>query len=259
MLVLPGTAGGGGGATNTGSAFISLKPLAQRAGVTQVIARLRRKLAAVPGATLFLQAVQDIRVGGRQSNAEYEYTLSADSTADHYRWGPRLTALLQHDPNLADVNSDQQQSGISTNLVIDRSTASRLGLTPSQIDNTLYDAFGQRQVSVIYSAQDQYHVIMEVAPRWWQDPQTLRLIYVSTAGATASGTGATQLGSGSVTASAGSGSTSGTSGTGSSGASGTTSTGGTSSGAVSAVSTTGFVGRAARGPQRRLELHRQCR
>jgi multidrug efflux pump len=142
----------------------------------------------VPGARLFLTPIQDIRVGGRQSNAAYQYTLQADSSADLYEWSPKLVTALEHNAVLQDVNSDQQQKGLETDLVIDRATASRLGVNATQIDNTLYDAFGQRQVSTIYSAQNQYHVIMEVAPRYWQSPQTLRDIYVSTSGGIASGT-----------------------------------------------------------------------
>ncbi|WP_428491987.1 efflux RND transporter permease subunit [Rhodopila sp.] len=184
-----GSGGGGGAAqTNTGSVFVALKPLAQRDGVDAVMSRLRRKLAVVPGARLFLVPIQDINVGGRQSNAAYQYTLQADSTAELYQWAPKLVTALEHDPVLRDVNSDQQQKGLETDLVIDRATASRLGVNAAQIDNTLYDAFGQRQVSTIYSAQNQYHVIMEVAPRYWQSPESLRQIYISTSGGNASGT-----------------------------------------------------------------------
>ncbi|WP_428532351.1 efflux RND transporter permease subunit [Rhodopila sp.] len=184
-----GSGGGGGAAqTNTGSVFVALEPLAQRDGIDAVMSRLRRKLAVVPGARLFLVPIQDINVGGRQSNAAYQYTLQADSTAELYEWAPKLVTELEHDPMLRDVNSDQQQKGLETDLVIDRATASRLGVNAAQIDNTLYDAFGQRQVSTIYSAQNQYHVIMEVAPSYWQSPETLRQIYVSTAGGNASGT-----------------------------------------------------------------------
>jgi multidrug efflux pump len=183
-------AGGGGGAaqTNTGSVFIALKPLSQRDGIDAVMTRLRRKLAVVAGARLFLTPIQDIRVGGRSSNAAYQYTLQADDSAELYEWSPKLVAALEHDPVLRDVNSDQQQKGLQTDLVIDRASASRLGVNASQIDNTLYDAFGQRQVSTIYSAQNQYHVIMEVAPRYWQSSATLKDIYVSTSGGNASGT-----------------------------------------------------------------------
>ena len=139
--------GGGGGQTNTGMVFVALKNLGQRPAIGQVIAGLRSKLSVVPGARLFLQPIQDIRVGGRQSNAAYQYTLQADNTAALYEWTPKLVAALEHDPMLRDVNSDQQQKGLETDLVIDRATASRLGVSASQIDNTLYDAFGQRQVS----------------------------------------------------------------------------------------------------------------
>ncbi len=179
--------GGGGGQTNTGQSFVSLKPTGERGDIDGVMARLRRKLGAVAGARLFLQAGQDLRIGGRQSNAAYQYTLQADNSATLYEWGPKLVAALERDPALTDVNSDQQQKGLETDILIDRATASRLGVSASQIDNTLYDAFGQRQVSTIYSAQNQYHVIMEVAPRYWQNPATLHDIFVSTSGGTASG------------------------------------------------------------------------
>jgi multidrug efflux pump len=191
--------GGGGGSTNTGSVFVALKPLADRAGIDQVMTGLRRKLASVPGARLFLVPIQDIRVGGRSSNAAYQYTLQADSSALLYEWAPKLLAALEHDPVLADVNSDQQQKGLETDLVIDRTTASRLGVTAAQIDNTLYDAFGQRQVSTIYSAQNQYHVVMEVEPRYWQTPDSLNGIFVSTSGGGAKGTETTNAVIGTVT------------------------------------------------------------
>jgi multidrug efflux pump len=189
----------GGRATNSGFTFIALKPLAQRhISADRVIARLRGKLARVPGGRLFLQPVQDIRVGGRQSNAQYQYTLQADSSAELYEWAPKLAAALQDKPDLADVNSDQQQKGLETELVLDRPTAARLGLTPNAIDNTLYDAFGQRDVSTIYNPLNQYHVVMEVAPQYWQSPDTLKDIYVSTSGGTASGTQTTNAPAGTV-------------------------------------------------------------
>jgi len=184
-----GGSGGGRSSTNTGSVYVALKPLSQRSvSADQVIGRLRRKLAAIPGARLFLQAVQDIHVGGRQSNAEYQYTLQGDTPEELNEWTPKLLAVLQKSHVLTDVNSDLQQAGLETVVQIDRDTASRLGITPVQIDNTLYDAFGQRQVSTIYSAVNQYHVVMEVAPRYWQDPESLKGIYVSTAGGNPSGT-----------------------------------------------------------------------
>ena len=191
----------GGRQTNSGFVFIGLKPLSQRSlSADRVIARLRPRLAQVAGARLFLQAVQDIRVGGRQSNAQYQYTLQADDSAELYKWAPLLTTELQKAPQLADVNSDQQQGGLETDITYDRATAARLGVTPAAIDATLYDAFGQRQVSTIFNALNQYHVVMEVAPRYWQNPQTLRDIWVSTSGgATASGSLSTNAPGGTVT------------------------------------------------------------
>jgi multidrug efflux pump len=183
-------AGSGGGAsqTNTGSVYVLLKPLAQRKlSSDEVIARLRPQLAKIPGGRLYLQTVQDIRIGGRQSNAQYQFTLQADKVDDLTEWGPKLVAALQESPVIADVNSDQQQKGLETEIHYDRSTAARLGLTLGQIDSTLYDAFGQRQVSTIFNALNQYHVVMEVAPRYWQSPEMLSDIYVSTAGGAASG------------------------------------------------------------------------
>ena len=192
----------GGGQTNSGFVFVVLKPLSVRkVSVTQVIGRLRHKLNQVAGARLFLQAVQDIWVGGRQSNAQYQYTLQGDNTADIYSWAPKVEAALQKLPGLTEVNLDQQQKGLETDLVIDRATAARLGLNVAEIDNTLYDAFGQRQVSVIYAAQNQYHVVMEVAPRFWQDPQVLKEIYVSTSGGTVSGTQSSNALAGTIAAS----------------------------------------------------------
>jgi multidrug efflux pump len=191
----------GGGQTNSGFVFVALKPLSQRKQtVFQIIARLRGKMAHIAGARLFLQAVQDIRAGGRASNAEYQYTLQGDDSAEVYEWAPKVAAAMEKLPGLSDVNSDQQQKGLETDLVIDRSTASRLGLSASLIDNTLYDAFGQRQVSVIYAARNQYHVIMEVAPEYWQSPDILKRVYVSTSGGAASGTQTTQAGAGTVIA-----------------------------------------------------------
>jgi multidrug efflux pump len=182
----------GGGQTNSGFMFVSLKPLGERnISADGVIARLRREMAVIPGATLFLQSVQDIRAGGRASNAQYQFTLQGPTFEELNEWTPKLAAALQGDPNLTDVNSDQQNKGIEASLVIDRDSASRLGITVSQIDNTLYDAFGQRQVSTIYVARNQYHVIMEVAPQYWQNPETLKDVWVSTSGAAVGGSQAT--------------------------------------------------------------------
>ncbi len=190
----------GGGAANSGFVFISLKPLAQRdASADQVIARLRRQLSQVPGASLFLQAVQDFRTGGRQSAAQYQYTLQGDSLDDLYQWGPKILQAMQALPELRDVNSDQQNKGLESDLVIDRDTASRLGIKTSTIDATLYDAFGQRQVSTIYNPLNQYHVVMEVAPQYWQSPETLKDIYISTAGGAVGGVQSTSAVAGTVT------------------------------------------------------------
>ena len=192
--------GGGGGGINSGSVFVSLKPITQRPSADEVIARLRPQLAQVPGGRLFLTAVQDIRAGGRQSNSTYQYTLQSDSADDLFTWTPKLVTALEHSAVLADVSSDQQQKGLETDLVIDRDTASRLGITVSQIDNTLYDAFGQRQVSVIYSAINQYHVVMEIDPRYTQYPGSLSDIYVATSGGGASGTATSNSPAGTVSA-----------------------------------------------------------
>jgi multidrug efflux pump len=191
--------GGGFGQINTGSVFVSLKSIEQRPPMAQVIARLRPKLAKVPGGQLVLFGVQDIRAGGRQSNAEYQYTLQADDPDLLSKWTPLLVQALEHSKIMADVTSDEQQRGLESDLVIDRSTASRLGITPAQIDNTLYDAFGQRQVSVIYSAINQYHVVMEIDPRYTQYPASLRDIYVATSGGGASGTQQSNAPGGTVT------------------------------------------------------------
>ncbi|MFI5017915.1 MAG: efflux RND transporter permease subunit [Dongiales bacterium] len=182
----------GGGQTNSGFVFMELKPLAERKITTdQVITRLRRDLQAVTGAQLFLQSVQDIRIGGRQSNAQYQYTLQSDNLADLHEWTPKLAEALRHVSELTDVDSDQQQGGLETEVTIDRQTAQRLGISTSQIDNTLYDAFGQRQVSTIYNPLNQYHVVMEVAPAFWESPDTLNDLYVSTSGGAVSGVQAT--------------------------------------------------------------------
>jgi multidrug efflux pump len=191
--------GGGFGSINTGSVFVSLKPLGQRPAIDEVIARLRGKLAQVSGGRLIFNAVQDIRSGGRQSNAQYQYTLQGDNPADVATWSQKLLQALEGSTVLADLNSDQQQKGLESDLVIDRDTASRFGITPAQIDNTLYDAFGQRQVSVIYSAINQYHVVMEIDPRYTQSPLSLRDIYVSTSGGGAAGTQTSNIPSGSIT------------------------------------------------------------
>ncbi len=173
------TGGGGGSTTNTGRMFISLKPLQERQlSADQVIARLRGKLAKVPGAPTYLQAVQDLRIGGRGSSAQYQYTLQGVDLVELSTWAPRVERQLRTLPQIVDVNSDQQDRGVQSLVVFDRSTASRLGLSPQLIDDTLYDAFGQRQVSIMYTALNQYHVVMEVAPRFWQSSAALNDLYV---------------------------------------------------------------------------------
>ena len=169
----------GGSSTNTGRMFVQLKSIEQRqASADQVINRLRPKLASVAGATLFLQAVQDVRVGGRGSNSQYQYTLRSDSIRDLNDWSQRLLRRLRTVEEIRDPNTDQQNRGLQTMLVIDRNTASRFGITPQLIDETLYDNFGQRQVSTMYRALNQYFVVMEADPRFHTDPSALREIYV---------------------------------------------------------------------------------
>jgi len=191
----------GGGQTNSGGVFISLQPLSRRgSSADQIVNRLRRELAVVPGATLFLQSVQDIRVGGRSSNSQYQYTLQGSTLEELTEWAPKIAAALQREPDLIDVNSDQQSRGLQSNVIIDRDAAARLGITVSQIDNTLYDAFGQRQVSTIYVDRNQYHVIMEAAPRFWQNPEILKDIYISQSGGQVGGSQATNAVAGTVAA-----------------------------------------------------------
>jgi multidrug efflux pump len=183
-----GGGGGPGGATNTANIFVGLKPLSERnANSDRVIARLRVKLANITGVRLFLQAIQDIRAGGRQSNSQYQYTILSDNLAELNLWTPRITEALKTVPQLLDVNSDRQDNGLDVALNIDRDTAARLGVSLSEIDNTLYDAFGQRQVSTIYNDMNQYHVVMEVDPSFWQSPETLKEVWVSTSGGSVSG------------------------------------------------------------------------
>jgi multidrug efflux pump len=170
---------GGGGATNGGFVYIGLKPLEDRkVSASQVINRLRPQLTSVPGATVFLQAGQDLRIGGRQSNAQYQYTIQSDTLQDLVSWGPVLLQQMKRLPGLTDVNTDQQNSGLQATLVYDRATASRLGITPQMIDSTLYQAFGQAQVSTMFTSLNQYHVVLEVEPKFWQDPSGLNYVYI---------------------------------------------------------------------------------
>ena len=176
-------AGGGRGSNNTGFMFIALKPLNERPGrvtADQVVNRLRGKLSSVPGARLFLQANQDIQVGGRGSAAQYQYTLSDPDVDELNTWAPRLEARARAMPELRDVSTDEQNQGLSETLVIDRDTASRLGITASAIDQVLYDAFGQRQVSTMYTGLNQYFVVMEVDPQYQLSPDSLNDIYIKT-------------------------------------------------------------------------------
>ncbi len=170
---------GGNGPGNAGFIYASLTPLEERKiSSSEVINRLRPKLAVVPGATVFVQAGQDIRIGGRASAAQYQYTIQSESLDDLVEWGPKLVQEMRKLPGFTDVNSDQQNNGLQVSLVYDRATASRLGLSPQLIDNTLYDAFGQRQVSTMFTALNQYHVVMEVDPKFWQSPEGLNSIYI---------------------------------------------------------------------------------
>ena len=174
---------GGGGASNGGSLYIALKPLNERrVTAPEVIDRLRPKLNRLPVASAFLQAAQDLRIGGRSSNAMYQYTLQSDSVADLAHWGPILLAGMQKLPGFQDVSSDAQNSGLQELISYDRPTAARLGITPQSLDTSLYSAFGQSEVSIIYSQLNQYYVVLEVAPQYWQSPDGLNNIYLNTSG-----------------------------------------------------------------------------
>jgi multidrug efflux pump len=174
-----GGSGPGGGTANQARIYLSLKPLQERkVGVDQIIARLRPKLARIPGATLYMQASQDLRIGGRSSAALYQYSMLCDNLQDLNDYAPRMLQELKTIPIIADVNSDQQNRGLQAMVVYDRKTAARFGISSQLLDNTLYDAFGQRQVSTMYTTLNQYHVVMEAAPPYWQNPLSLRDIYV---------------------------------------------------------------------------------
>jgi multidrug efflux pump len=172
---------GGGGPTNGGFIYVGLKPLEQRdANANQVIDRLRPKLLAA-GANTFMQAGQDLRIGGRMSSAQYQYTIQSDSIQDLVEWGPVLLQQMRKIHLLTDVNTDQQNSGLQARLTYDRATASRLGITPEMIDNSLYEAFGQAQVSTMYTNINQYHVVLEVEPKFWESPVSLNDVYIRAA------------------------------------------------------------------------------
>jgi len=172
---------GGGGATNTGSLYVALKPLGERKeSAAKIIDRLRPQLNRLPVASAFLQAVQDLRIGGRSSNAMYQYTLQSDNVQDLSKWAPTILREMQHLPGLQDVSSDQQNGGLDQLMTYDRVTAAKLGLTTQQLDSTLYSAFGQSEVSIIYTQLNQYYVVLEVAPQYWQSPEGLKDIYFHT-------------------------------------------------------------------------------
>ena len=187
---------GGNTVSNQGRFFIMLKPLAERAkcpahhfwqscpNVTadDVINRLRGKLAVVPGATLYLQSYQDLTIGGRYGNAQYQYTLQGEDLNELNIWAPLLLAKMRRPERTARCEYRPAGQGIASQLVIDRDTASRLGVAAQDIDNALYDAFGQRQVSTMYRPLNQYHVVMEVAPQFQQTPEGLQNIYLRSSG-----------------------------------------------------------------------------
>ncbi len=173
---------GGGGATNGGFIFMALKPFDQRkATSSQVIDRLRPKLLSVAGANTFMQPAQDLRIGGRGSSAQFQYTIQSDNLSDLVQWGPVLLQQMRKLRILTDVNTDQQNSGLQAMLTYDRATASRLGITPQMLDNSLYEAFGQAQVSTMFTGINQYHVVMEVEPKFWQSPVNLKDVYIRAA------------------------------------------------------------------------------
>jgi len=235
----------GGRGTNSANLFVGLKPLNERAPISTVMARLRPKLAQVAGARLYVFPRQDLQMGGRQSFAQYQYTLQGDTAEELFAAAPKLLAALQKDPTFADVTSDQQEGGLESRVVIDRATAFRYGITPNKIDNTLYDAFGQRQVSTIYNPLNQYHVVMEIAPRYLESPETLKQIYVSTSGGNAAGSATTNAVAGTVAA-GGSVNTNAATGTSSPGSasSATTSAGGAAAGTGAVGGASGNTGAA---------------
>jgi multidrug efflux pump len=172
---------GGNGATNTGSMYVALKPLgARKVSAAQIINRLRPQLNRLPVASAFLQPVQDLRIGGRSSNALYQYTIQSDNVQDLFKWGPILLGEMKHLPGLQDVSSDQQNGGLDEVMNYDRVTAAKLGLTVQSLDSALYSAFGQSEVSIIYTQLNQYYVVLEVAPQYWQSPEGLKDVYLPT-------------------------------------------------------------------------------
>ena len=178
--VISNVGGFGTTTTNTGSMFISLREKPERtASADEVIARLRPKLAKVPGVNAYLQPVQDVRIGGRMARTQYQYTLESADLPELDEWAPKLTAALRKLPELKDVASDQQTQGLQLNLEVDRDTAARHGITMAQIDNTLYDAFGQRQIATFYTQVNQYRVVLEAAPSVGDGPEALDSLYIT--------------------------------------------------------------------------------
>jgi multidrug efflux pump len=183
VIAFAGGSGGRGSALNSATMFIALKPNGQRSTTAdKVIERLRRNLGGTPGASLLIQSTQDLRIGGRSSSLQYQYTLHGDNLKDLVEWTPKMQARMAKIPGISAIDSDLQNKGLQASLDIDRTTAARLGITPQGLDNTLYDAFGQRQVSTMYTQLNQYHVVMEADPRLWQDPKGLDSIYVAGTG-----------------------------------------------------------------------------
>ena len=177
--VIAFTGGNFGGAANSARMYVSIKSLNDRdTSAEGIIARIRAKTSRIAGATLVMQAVQDLRIGGRPSSAQYQFTLRGDDLNDLNQWAPQVFSNMRKLPEIVDVISDQQTRGLQVSLVIDRDAAARLGVTPQRIDDTLYDAFGQRPVSTMYKAQNQYRVVMSVEPEFWQSPDALRHLYV---------------------------------------------------------------------------------
>jgi multidrug efflux pump len=176
---------GGGGQMNSGNMIVHLRPFSTRnLDASQVIARLRQRLAVVPGATLYLQSMQDVQVGGRPSSSQFQFTLESENLAELNHWAPIMLAKIKTLPIVRDVATDQQDRGLKANLTIDRDTASRLGIPAEMIDNTLYDAFGQRQVSVLFTQMNEYHVVMEIAPEFQENPDSLQRLYVRSSSGT---------------------------------------------------------------------------
>ncbi len=174
---------GGGGSTNSGFIYTALKPLnVRKIGAADIINRLRPKMNRLPVASAFLQAAQDLRIGGRGSNALYQYTIQCDNVEDLSKWGPILLAEMKKLPGLQDVNSDQQNGGLSEVITYDRTSAARVGQTAQSLDSSLYAAFGQSEVSIIYTQLNQYYVVLEVAPQYWQSPEGLKNIYLQAGG-----------------------------------------------------------------------------